>query len=86
MLNGDGGNGGGSGFFIYEGVDGQRVPLIESLIQLVLILAKGSQLSCVSENPFHLTRDWSCWHLFHVPRIHSTSHSGCPSIRSGMGS
>ena len=29
MLDGEGGNGGGGGFFIYEGVDGQRVPLIE---------------------------------------------------------
>src|ERR1700733_815066 len=47
---------------------------------------RGSQLSCASEKPFHLTKYCNCFRRHLAPNISSTSHSGCPSIRSGVGS
>src|SRR6266478_7666151 len=47
-----------------------------------------SQVSCASEYPVHLTRYWSCLDRPKclAPVICSTSHSGLPSMTSGVGS
>ena len=45
----------------------------------------GSQESCASENPFHLTRYCNVffWPVCLEANTLSTSHSSCPSTRSG---
>ena len=50
-----------------------------------LMWVKGSQLSCASENPFHLMSYWSWLRHRLAPKICSTSHSSYPLTRSGGG-